>query len=38
MKIIIENGGSNLDWTVLGDHPIYSSHGINIFDSDENKD
>ena len=35
MKIIIENGGSNLDWVVLGNQSIYSSNGINIFDSDE---
>ena len=33
MKLIIDNGGSNLDWFILGDNIIKSNTGINIFDS-----
>ena len=35
MKLIIENGGSKLNWLVLGDNHIYSDSGINILDVDE---
>jgi len=35
MKIIIENGGSKLDWLILGENHIYSSNGINILDNDD---
>ncbi len=33
MKLIIENGGSKLDWIVAGENKINTSKGINIFDS-----
>ena len=33
MKLIIENGGSKLDWIVTGENKINTSKGINIFDS-----
>ena len=33
MKLIIENGGSKLDWIVAGENKINTSIGINIFDS-----
>ena len=35
MKIIIENGGSKLDWFIKGEETIYSGAGINFFTSDE---
>jgi len=35
MKIIIENGGSKLDWFILGEDTIHSGTGINFFASDE---
>ena len=35
MKIVIENGGTKLDWVMLEDKKIHSSKGINVFDSDE---
>ena len=35
MKIIIENGGSKLDWFIIGEEAIYSGVGVNFFTSDE---
>jgi len=35
MKIIIENGGSKLDWFVIGEETVYSGVGVNFFGSDE---
>ena len=35
MKIIIENGGSKLDWFICGEETVYSGTGINFFGSDE---
>ena len=31
MKIIIDNGGTKLDWVVLGSDIIYTSNSINVF-------
>tara|TARA_A100001011_G_C14228009_1_gene807474 strand:- start:663 stop:1484 length:822 start_codon:yes stop_codon:yes gene_type:complete len=33
MKLIIENGGTKLDWVLLGSEPIYACEGINVFGS-----
>ena len=35
MKLIVENGGSKLDWLLLGNNNIHSHSGVNILDSDE---
>ena len=35
MKLIIENGGSKLDWTLLESDNINTSESINLFDVDD---
>ena len=35
MKLIIENGGSKLDWALLESDIINTSKSINLFDLDD---
>ena len=33
MKIIIENGGSKLDWTLLESDIVHTTESINVFNN-----
>ena len=35
MKIIIDNGGTKLDWAVLGSDIVYTSKSINVFETND---
>ena len=35
MRIVIENGGTKLDWTIVEEKKIYSAESINVFNSEK---
>jgi len=34
IKLIVDNGGTSADWAIVSDGKIFSSNGINMFDSE----
>ena len=35
MRIVVENGGTKLDWTIVEKKKIYTSESINVFNSEK---
>ncbi len=35
MRIVVENGGSKLDWAIVEEKKIYSAESINVFNSEK---